>query len=156
MTGTRPYVLVVDDLPDAADSLADLIDLWGYDADAHYGGSSALAAAAARRPVVVILDIAMARMDGFAFAALLRELPGCATTAVVAVSGHTGAAYQTRCCELGIGHYLFKPVVPAVVRALLDGRVADDGDSRPRPAACSREACDFLGKMSAASEWAGP
>ena len=32
MTGNRPLVLIVDDLPDAADSLADLINLWGYDA----------------------------------------------------------------------------------------------------------------------------
>ena len=155
MTGNRPLVLIVDDLPDAADSLADLINLWGYDAEAHYGGPSALAAALRRPPAVVVLDVVMPRMDGFAFAVRLRELPGCAPTALVVVSGRTDGESQARCCRLGIGHYLFKPVDPAAVRKLLAAVVADSEaghgrtelpveDARPGPATCGPEACDFL------------
>ena len=160
MDHARPYVLVVDDLPDAADSLADLIDLWGYDAEAHYGGPSALAAARRRPPAVVVLDVAMPRMDGFAFAALLRDLPGCARTALVAVSGRTGGDAQARCCRLGVGHYLFKPVDPAAVRKLLAGLVADSEattartelnveDASPTATTCSPETCHFLRKLNA-------
>ena len=76
MTTTRPYVLVVDDLADAADGLVTLLGLWGYDATACYCGCEALKAAQARRPAVVVLDIGMAPMDGFTLAARLRELPG--------------------------------------------------------------------------------
>ena len=166
MDHARPYVLVVDDLPDAADSLADLIDLWGYHAEAHYGGPSALAAARRRPPAVVVLDVAMPRMDGFAFAARLRDLPGCVRTALVAVSGRTGDDAQARCCRLGIGHYLFKPVDPAAVRKLLArlvaGFEAEAGrtelsveDATPGPKTCSPETCDFLRKMSPASDLIG-
>lgn len=162
MDRSRPYVLVVDDLRDAANGLADLIALWGYDAEAHYGGASALAAAAALQPAVVVLDVAMPRMDGFAFAARLRELPGCARTALVVVSGRTGGDSQAHCCRLGIGHYLFKPVDPAAVRKLLATLVADfetghgrielpAEDSRPGPGTCGPEACDFLRKLNAAA-----
>ena len=167
MDHSRPYVLVIDDVPDTADSLADLIDLWGYDAEAHYGGPSALAAALRRPPAVVVLDIAMPRMDGFAFAVRLRELPGCARTVLVVVSGRTGGDSQAHCCRLRIGHYLFKPVNPAVVRKLLATLVTDEevrhgrtslpvGDDRPHPATCGVEACDFLRRMSSASEPVGP
>ena len=163
MDRSRPYVLVVDDLPDAADSLADLAALWGYDAEAHYGGPSALAAALRRPPAVVVLDLAMPRMDGFALVVRLRDLPGCARTALVAVSGRTGDDAHAHCCRLGIGHYLFKPVDPNVVRKLLTTLVAEFTavtgrtglaveDARPRPAACSPVTCDFLRKMSPASK----
>ena len=149
-------------MPDAADSLADLIGLWGYDAEAHYGGESALAAAAARPPAVVVLDIAMPRMDGFAFAVRLREVPGCVHTALVVVSGRTGGDSQARCCRLGIGHYLFKPAAPAAVRKLLAALVADAvaGHGRTElpvegasagPTTCSAETCGFLRRMSPAS-----
>ena len=167
MDRARPYVLVVDDLPDAADSLADLIDLWGYHAEAHYGGPSALAAAAARPPAGLVLDIAMPRMDGFVLAARLRELPGCARTALVAVSGRTGGDSQTQCCRLRIGHYLFKPVDPAVVRRLLASLVGDseaaDGRTElpvtPGPETCGPESCDFLRELHGgrdSSAWAEP
>ena len=158
MDRARPYVLVVDDLPDAADSLADLAALWGYDAEAHYSGPAALAAAAARPPAVVVLDVAMPRMDGFTFAVRLRELPGCAGTALVAVSGRTGGDSQARCCRLRIGHYLFKPVDPDVVRRLLAslvaGSEADTGRTElpvtPGPETCGPENCDFLRKLNGA------
>lgn len=130
MTGTKPYVLVVDDMPDAADSAAELLALWGYDADARYCGSSALAAARVRQPAVVLLDIGMAPMDGFTFAARLREVPGGERTAVVAVSGHTSASHQARGRALGIDHYLLKPADPSVVRALLGLLIPSPGPVR--------------------------
>ena len=140
MTVTRPYVLVVDDLPDAADSLAELVALWGYDAAARYCGASALAAVRVRRPAAVLLDIVMTPMDGFAFAARLREQPGGERTAVVAVSGQTTEAYQARGRELGIGHYLFKPADPNLLRTLL-GRLVLESD----PAAFPHPTFDSVG-----------
>ncbi|QEL16803.1 response regulator [Limnoglobus roseus] len=116
----RPHVLVVDDSPDAADSMADLCTLWGYDAAPRYSGAAALAAVRVRRPAVVLLDIGMAPMDGFAFTAHFRQLGGCGGTPVVVISGHTSAIHQARGRELGIRHYIFKPAEPVLLRALLE------------------------------------
>ncbi len=128
MDGTRPHVLVVDDSPDTAESMAALLGLWGYDAAARYCGASALAAARLRRPAAVLLDLGMAPMDGFAFAAHLRELPGRERSPVVVVSGYTTEAHRARARELGGVHYLFKPADTDVLRALL-GRLT----SEPKP-----------------------
>jgi DNA-binding response OmpR family regulator len=119
MDGTRPHVLVVDDMHDAADSMVLMLDLSGYDAQAMYCGPSALAAVRIRRPAAVLLDIGMSPMNGFAFTTQFRELAGCERTAVVVVSGYTSVAYQARGRELGIDHYLFKPADPIQLVALL-------------------------------------
>jgi CheY-like chemotaxis protein len=119
MNAARAFVLVVDDLPDAADGLADLVTLWGYDGAAYYCGACALVAATARPPAAVLLDLGMASMDGFEFALQLRRLPGCGGTPLVAVTGHTSQSYRDRARAAGVGHYLLKPAEPAVVQALL-------------------------------------
>ena len=58
-------LLVVDDSRDCAESLALLVRLWGHEADVAYDGPSALDVARSRTPDVVLLDIAMPKMDGY-------------------------------------------------------------------------------------------
>ena len=115
----QPYILVVDDQHDTADSMATLLCLWGYDGEAHYSGAAALVAASTRQPMVVLLDLEMPEMNGFEFVAHLRELRGCEQTAITAVSGHTSASCLTRARQLGIG-YLFKPVDLGQLQILLN------------------------------------
>jgi CheY-like chemotaxis protein len=124
---TRSYILVVDDLADAADSLAELLSLWGYDADPLYGGAAALAAARTRRPGAVLLDLGMPGMTGLQFALRLRDVPGCGATPVVAVTGHPGLTPQAR--EVGIDHYLLKPVMDLGLLRELLGRLT--GSTEP-------------------------
>ena len=64
MDTERIHILVVDDLPDMAESTAELLTLWGYDATACDSGAMALASARVRRPAAVLLDLVMPRMDG--------------------------------------------------------------------------------------------
>ena len=118
----RPRVLVIDDLPDTADSFATLLAIWGYDAEPLYDGVSALVSARARPPAAVLLDIGMPRLDGFRFAELFRKLPRCANCPIIAVTGYTGQAYRDRATEVGIDHYLLKPVDLALVKNLLASR----------------------------------
>ena len=125
MKGSRLKVLVVDDDRDTANSMADLLVLWGYEAEPMYSGNSALAAIRLRRPAAVLLDIGMAPMSGFEFATLLRDLPGRDRTTVVAISGYTGEAYRARSRTLGIAHYLVKPVDLNLLQAILRGMVEE-------------------------------
>jgi CheY-like chemotaxis protein len=60
----RLRVLVVDDNEDGADSFAQLVKCWGADVWVAYDAASALPVARALRPHVVLLDLAMPRMDG--------------------------------------------------------------------------------------------
>jgi CheY-like chemotaxis protein len=119
MAPGRLHILVVDDVSDAADSTAELLSLWGYDARACYCGATALESAGIRRPDVVLLDLAMPRMNGFQFAGFFRELPLCEAVPIVAVSGFSGAVFLARAREAKIQHYLVKPADPDQLRELL-------------------------------------
>ena len=109
----------MDDLPDMAESLAELLSLWGYDAPACDSGSVALDCARVRPPAAVLLDLAMPRMDGFEFARAFRALKGCRTVPLIALSGYASSTCYARAREVGIGHYLVKPAAPTRLKALL-------------------------------------
>jgi len=119
----RPRILVVDDLADAADSLALLLGLWGYAAEVCYDGVTALETARTSRPRGVLLDVAMPGMDGFQVAQRLRAQPEFAATVIIGISGYGDEAYRNRARLVGMEHYLLKPVDLDDLRALL-GRVA--------------------------------
>ena len=68
-------ILVVDDNHDAADSLAMLLTIWGYDVRVAYDGADALEATADFRSDCIFLDINMPIMDGCAVAQHLRRDP---------------------------------------------------------------------------------
>ena len=121
MNATQPYILVVDDMADAADSLAELLILSGYDAEPLYSGAAALEAARARRPDAVLFDLGMPGMSGLQFALRLRDLPGCAAIPTVAITGYQTLRLQAR--ELGIDYYLLKPIMDLGLFLKLLGRL---------------------------------
>jgi CheY-like chemotaxis protein len=119
-----PLVLIVDDCRDAADSLALLLERWGYQAAVAYDGPSALAAALARPPVAVLLDIVMPGMDGCEVARRLRGQPQTAGALLIALTGYGREEDVRRCYEAGFDLLLLKPYDPEELHRVLDGRLA--------------------------------
>jgi CheY-like chemotaxis protein len=113
-------VLVVDDEPEIAASMRDLLRRYGYVVRTAPDGPAAVAAATADRPDVVLLDLAMPGMDGWQLAENLRELPGERRPLLVAVSAYASDADRRRSDEAGINLHLSKPAEPAVLAAILD------------------------------------
>jgi CheY-like chemotaxis protein len=109
-------ILVVEDLPDSADSMAILLQLWGYQSAVVYDGERALEVAAAFRPAVVFLDIGLPGIDGCEVARQLRRLPEMGTTLLFAITGYGREADVQRCKEAGIDRYFLKPVDPLELR----------------------------------------
>jgi PAS domain S-box-containing protein len=102
-------VLLVDDDLDAADALGMLLHFVGHEVTVVHNGQAALAAAAAAPPDVVLLDIGLPGMDGYAVAARLREA-GHARAALVAVTGYGRADDVQRSRDAGFDHHVVKPV----------------------------------------------
>lgn len=103
-------ILVVDDNVDAAETLADVLLLWGYEAESVYDGEAALRSAARSRPHAVLLDIGLPGMDGYEVAGRLHALPGLGTTVLIALTGYGQEDDVRRSHEAGIDHHLTKPV----------------------------------------------
>ena len=91
MTGPR-HVLVVDDDLDSRTLLQLALSFLGYAVTSATNGQEALVAARQHRPDVILLDLAMPVMDGFAFRSEQLRDPALATIPVICVSGQHDAA----------------------------------------------------------------
>src|SRR5437016_5854385 len=99
-------VLVLDDLRDAADSLALLVRLWGHRPLVAYDGPTALDLARGDPPDVALLDIVLQDgMDGCEVARRLRQMPGLDKLLLVAVTGYGREEDVLRCKGAGIDHH---------------------------------------------------
>ena len=83
-------ILVADDNEDAATTLAQLLDMLGHQTRIAFDGEAAVEAALAFRPDLVLLDIGMPRLSGYAVARKLRQQPWGAS--LYSQSTHTGMA----------------------------------------------------------------
>lgn len=114
-------VLVVDDNPDAADSLSTLLTLLGQTVRRAYDARTALMIAARHQPEMVFLDIAMPHMDGFEVARAIRSIAGLGSTPIVAVSGLPAADLEQQANAAGFARCLRKPVTLDTLIAVLGG-----------------------------------
>ena len=79
MTATRnAKILIVDDEPLLADTLAIIFQRAGYDATAVYSGEEALSFVTANTPALVVSDVIMPGLDGVSMAKKIRRThPTC-------------------------------------------------------------------------------
>ena len=112
-------VLIADDNHDAADSLAMLLSIDGYEVRTVYGGRAAVSAAETFRPHVALLDIGMPELDGYATAREIRRQRGGVDTYLVAITGWGQQEDKRRALEAGFATHMTKPVNPDLLRDLL-------------------------------------
>jgi PAS domain S-box-containing protein len=118
-------ILVVDDEPAVAASMAILLEIMGYKVAVAESGQEALQQATTFRPQVVLLDIGLKGMDGFETVWRLRQLPQAGEMYVVAVTGYADEATQSRALASGCDHHMAKPVNPDALLALVAGWIGE-------------------------------
>jgi signal transduction histidine kinase/CheY-like chemotaxis protein len=122
-------ILVVEDNPDTAASLAELLRMWGHDTRVATDGPSALALAPGFRPEVVVLDIGLPGMDGYELAVALGREEILPRPYLVALTGYGQRQDRERARRAGIDRHLTKPADLAQLRELL----AEAGTAVPPP-----------------------
>jgi len=115
----RQRILVVDDNVDAAESLGTMLAYSGHDVRVAHGGVEALSAAREFSPNVMILDLGMPEMDGYAVARAVRSDPRFAATRLIALSGYGQPDDRRRTADVGFDEHLVKPVEHDVLNAAL-------------------------------------
>lgn len=111
-------VLVVDDVADAADSLAIFLRMSGHEARTAADGGAALAEMGAWRPDVVVLDLMLPRINGWQFLDSKAAQGDLAGVPVIVLSGWADLP-EPLPAEAGVREVLRKPAGPdEVVRAV--------------------------------------
>jgi class 3 adenylate cyclase len=113
----RSVILVVDDIEDNRDMLARRLRRQGHEVLVAEGGRAALGALA-RTPVdLVLLDVMMPDLDGYAVLKQLKGDPGLRDIPVLMISALDEMDSVVRCIQLGAEDYLGKPFDPVLLQA---------------------------------------
>lgn len=102
-------ILAVDDTPASLRLLTDLLKAEGYEVRAAISGALALRAAINHPPDLILLDIRMPEMDGYAVCQHLKADPATRDVPVIFVSSASEMGEKLRGFELGAVDYVTKP-----------------------------------------------
>ena len=108
-------LLIVDDNVDAADSLAQMLHLAGFETRVAYDGRTAIEIAELMRPDAVLLDLGLPLMSGHDVARRLRSQPWGHDLRLIAVTGWGQEDDRARSRDAGFDEHLTKPVDPEVL-----------------------------------------
>ena len=114
---TAPTVLVVDDSATVRAVVAAELEAGGYHVLLAADGRAALDAARSERVDVVLLDVEMPEMDGWAVVQELKADPATKGIAVVFLTGRSATADAVQALELGAHDFVRKPPQPAELLA---------------------------------------
>jgi class 3 adenylate cyclase len=101
-------ILVVDDVPENVRLLEAVLATRGYDVVTAHGGVGALAAVEAEQPDLILLDVMMPDLDGYAVCTELRANDSTAVLPVIMVTSSIGQE-KTRAIEAGADDFIPKP-----------------------------------------------
>lgn len=125
-------VLIVEDLPDAANTLAMLLRLDHHIVSIAHTGQDAQRLAAAERPEVIICDIGLPDIDGYTLCQRLRATPGAEHSVFIALTGYGQPADVAKARLAGFDHHFTKPVdIPALRRTVQQDLTTDPPDPIP-------------------------
>jgi two-component system cell cycle response regulator DivK len=111
-----PKVLVVDDNRPSRELIVDILRPMGFEVAEAPDGPSGIATARSMRPDLVILDLTMPEMDGFAVLAELRRDPCCASLPVLAVTASAMPNERLKAMQAGFTDFITKPLRSAELR----------------------------------------
>jgi two-component system response regulator HydG len=112
---TKDPILVVDDDDALRESLVEALEVLPVEITAASSGAAAVQLLAERRFAVVVTDLVMKGVDGFAvLSASKQHYPNCR---VVMLTGHGGREVAVQAMEKGATYYVEKPVDLADLRA---------------------------------------
>ncbi|HEY5730505.1 MAG TPA: response regulator [Anaerolineales bacterium] len=110
MTSVPKKIVIVEDQPDVADLLEDILSIDGYQVIKIHSSGGALSVIRVENPDVVLLDIMMPDVSGLEVLRFMRREPGFQQIPVVIVSARTLPADIRTGLEAGATAYLTKPV----------------------------------------------
>lgn len=111
-TPERATILIVDDTPDGREIYSLYLQSKGFAVLTARDGSEGVEMARQHQPDVVVMDIAMARLDGIAATKRLKRDARTRRTPVIVLTAYPGKPVQQQALEAGASAFLTKPCLP--------------------------------------------
>ena len=128
---TAPLVLLVDDYADAREMYGFYLTRRGYRVEEAADGHEALAKAHGLTPDIILMDLALPRMDGWEATRRLKRDERTRHIPVVALTGHALAGHAEGARQAGCDAFVTKPCLPDAlvmeIRRVLDRHGSGNG-----------------------------
>ena len=118
----KPTVLLVEDNAVNRKVAQKALDKLGFTVETAVDGAEAVPLASARNFDIILMDIQMPRMDGYAATHLIREIQADSGrhTPIIAMTANAMTGDRERCIEAGMDDYISKPFTRESLSAVLE------------------------------------
>jgi two-component system sensor histidine kinase/response regulator len=120
---TPPRILIIDDIVENVEVLGAVLAA-DYEVQFATSGAEGLALVAQDPPDLILLDVMMPEMDGYAVCAALKDPPDTRDIPVIFVTAKNDAESESRALGAGAVDFIHKPINQAVVRARVNLHLA--------------------------------
>jgi two-component system cell cycle response regulator DivK len=110
-------IIVADDNPVSRELITEILEAQGYEIVQAADGGEALHKIRASTPDLVLLDIQMPVMDGFAVLEEIRRSPALADLRVVALTAFAMFGDREKAMQAGFNGYRTKPIQISALRS---------------------------------------
>ena len=131
----QPLVLVVEDYQDAREMYAAYLSFSGYRVAEATNGLEAIEKTIELMPDIILMDLALPRMDGWEATRRLKLDERTRHIPIVALTGHALAGFAEGARQAGCDAFVTKPCLPdalvAEIQRMLEARSGEDDSSAP-------------------------
>lgn len=115
------HILLIEDNEQNRYLMTFLLERNGYRVTCSHDGPDGVRAALGLRPDLILLDIQLPGMDGYAVARALRGSPTLRNTPIIAVTSYAMVGDRERTIEAGCTGYVEKPIDPDTFVRVMEG-----------------------------------
>ena len=135
----KPLVLVVEDYQDAREMYAAYLQFSGYRVAEATNGVEAIEQAQELMPDIILMDLALPKMDGWEATRRLKNDDRTRNIPIVALTGHALAGHAEGARQAGCDSFVTKPCLPdalvAEIKRMLGARDGAGGSKKSGKAA---------------------
>jgi len=114
-------ILLVEDVEDTRFYMRLELERLGFIVFEADNGKTAVQLATTELPNVILMDLSLPQMNGFAAAKLIRQIDGLGTIPLIAVTAHHETDFRADAKASGFDAYVTKPVDIVSLKELIDG-----------------------------------
>lgn len=108
----KPTVLLIEDNAQNSYLARFILTKHGFEVAQAFDGATGVQLARDIKPHLILLDIQLPAMDGYAVARALRATPEIASIPIVAVTSYAMVGDRDKCLAAGCSGYIEKPINP--------------------------------------------